>query len=133
MKPIGLSSTKGFTLVEFLAATAILSIGLLALINMQVTAIRGNQENKEAGRAIMLAEEKIEELKGMPFSSLNLGSYQDPQNPLNGSGQSGGIFHRSWNIQAFEGSSLMKAVTVSVSWTLKGKTRSVVNSTVVSR
>jgi prepilin-type N-terminal cleavage/methylation domain-containing protein len=133
MNSLPIKNKKGFTLVEFLIAAAILSFGLLALINLQLMAIRGNHDSKEMTRAIFLAEKKMEELKNTPYSSLGIGTQQDTNNPMNGQEQSGGIFNRSWIIQNYEGSNFMKQVTVNISWTLKGQSHTVTNSTVVSK
>lgn len=134
MKALSLLRNKqGFTLVEFLVAAIIFSVGLLALINLQWMAIRGNSDSKEMTRAIFLAEKKMEELKNTPFSSLLIGTTPDPNNPMNGLGQSGGIFNRSWVIQSYSGSNFMKQITVNVSWTLKGQGHNAIYQTVVSR
>jgi Tfp pilus assembly protein PilV len=119
--------------VEFLIATIILSVGLLALINLQLTSIRGNSDSKEMTRAIFLAEKKLEELKNTPYSSLGIGTHQDTNYPMNGQGQPGGIFYRSWNIQNYLSSSYMKEITVNVIWTLKGQSHNATFQTVVSR
>ncbi|MBI4763927.1 MAG: prepilin-type N-terminal cleavage/methylation domain-containing protein [Deltaproteobacteria bacterium] len=124
---------QGFSLVEFLIAAIILSVGLLALINLQLTSIRGNSDSKEMTRAIFLAENRMEQLKNTPYVSLGVGTTQDPNNPINGQGQSGGIFTRSWTIQNYLGSNFMKQITVNVSWTLKGQSHNANYQTVVSR
>jgi type IV pilus assembly protein PilV len=133
MKQLSIKNKKGFTLVEFLIATVILSVGLLALINLQWMAIRGNSDSKEMTRAIFLAEKKIEEFKNTPYSSLEIGTHQDTSNPMNGLGQPGGIFSRSWTIQSYLSSSYMKQITVIVNWTLKGQSHNATYQTVVSR
>jgi type IV pilus modification protein PilV len=133
MRALSLKNKQGFTLVEFLIATIILSVGLLALINLQLTAIRGNSDSKEMTRAIFLAEKKMEELKNTPYGSLSIGTTQDTNNPINGLGQTGGIFNRSWTIQDYSGSNFMRQITVNVSWTLRGQSHNTTYQTVVSR
>jgi prepilin-type N-terminal cleavage/methylation domain-containing protein len=133
MRVFVLKNNQGFTLVEFLIATVILTFGLLALINLQLTSIQGNSDSKEMTRAIFLAEKKMEQLKNTPYGSLSIGTTQDASNPMNGLGQSGGIFNRSWVIQNYSGSSFMKQVTVNVTWTLKGQSHNATYQTVVSR
>jgi prepilin-type N-terminal cleavage/methylation domain-containing protein len=134
-----LKNKQGFTMVEFLIAAVILSFGLLALINLQLTAIRGNSDSKEMTRAIFLAENKMEQLKNTPFSSLANGTTQDLNNPINGQGQSGGIFNRSWTVQSYtppysySGSGFLKQLTVNVFWTLKGQSHNATYQTVVTR
>ncbi len=139
MKALPLKNKQGFTLVEIVIAIVILSVGLLALINLQWMAIRGNSDSKEMTRAIFLAETRMEQLKNTPFASLVIGTTPDPNNPINGQGQSGGIFSRSWTVQpytppySYSGSGFMKQVTVNVSWTLKGQTHNATYQTVISR
>ena len=133
-----IQNCRGFSLVEFLIAIAILGIGLLALVGLQTTAIRGNLGSKNMTTAVLLIEKKMEELKNYPFSStsLALGTYNDPNNPLNSSGLSGGtgaIFNRSWTIQSYAGSLYMKQITVSVSWTEAGHSKSTSCDTIISK
>jgi prepilin-type N-terminal cleavage/methylation domain-containing protein len=133
MKVLPITNRQGFSLVEFMVATVILTFGLLALINLQLTSIRGNSESKEMTRAIFLAEKKLEELKNTSYNSLIIGTTQDTNNPMNGLGQSGGIFSRSWTVQNYLVSNFMKQITVNVAWTLKGRSHNATFQTVVSR
>jgi prepilin-type N-terminal cleavage/methylation domain-containing protein len=133
LKPFSMKNNQGFSLIELLIAIALLSIGLLALFTLQSTAIRGNLDSKELTTAVFLSEKKMEELKNTPFDSLTLGSANDANNPINGSGQGGGIFNRSWTIQSYSGSSRMKRITVSIAWTLMGNSHSTSMDTVVAR
>ncbi len=63
-------SSRGFTLVEVLVALALFSIGVVALVKMQVTSTRGTGLNRELVVATVLAQKKMEELKGMVYSSV---------------------------------------------------------------
>jgi type IV pilus assembly protein PilV len=130
-----MKNDQGFTMLELLIAIAILAIGLLGLATLQSTSIQGNRDSKEMTTAVFLAEKKMEELKSSPFNAapLNIGSSTDSNNPMNGSGTSGGIFNRSWTIQRYLSSNNMKQVTVSVSWAISGKSHSVSLDTVVSK
>jgi prepilin-type N-terminal cleavage/methylation domain-containing protein len=132
MRALSLKDKQGFTLVEFLVATAILSVGLLALINLQWMSIRGNHDSKEMTTAVLLAEKKMEKLKNTPYSSLPIGTFYDT-NSMDGLEQSGGIFTRSWIIQKYEGSNFMKMISVNVAWILKGQTHNATLQTVISR
>jgi len=73
-------SQNGFTLLEVLMATVILSVGLLALASMTVTVIRGNARANQVTIATTLAQEKIEELRGM--SAVPLGYTDEPYGQL---------------------------------------------------
>jgi prepilin-type N-terminal cleavage/methylation domain-containing protein len=53
----------GFTLLEVLTGVTIFTIGLLSITPMLITTIRTNSISKELTEAVILAEEKIEEIK----------------------------------------------------------------------
>ena len=53
---------KGFTLLEVIVAMAILSIGLLAIGYMQITAIDSNSTGNRITEGTSLAQDKLEEL-----------------------------------------------------------------------
>jgi Tfp pilus assembly protein PilV len=103
--------------VEVLIALAILSIGLLALAGLQVVVIKGNTGSKNLTSAVILAEAKIEQLKRNGFANLVNSNFQDPNNPVNETGQAGGIFTRSWVIDGYLGSADMKQIIVTLTWT----------------
>ncbi|MEW6161755.1 MAG: prepilin-type N-terminal cleavage/methylation domain-containing protein [Nitrospirota bacterium] len=124
---------NGFTLVEVLIALAILSIGLLALAGLQVVVIKANAGSKNLTSAVILAEAKIEELKRNGFGSLTNGNFQDPNNPVNETGQAGGIFTRSWVIDNYFGSADMKQIIVTLTWTDSLGNHNIPVTTVFSR
>jgi Tfp pilus assembly protein PilV len=114
-------------------AIAILAVGLLALVGLQSTSIKGNAKSKNLNSAISLAEKKMEELKNTTFTSLTNGTTNDPNNPLTSSDGTGGSFNRSWTIQTYLGSTYMKQITVTMTWTEGGTTQTTTIDTVVAR
>lgn len=106
---------KGFTLVELLVTIVILAVGLLALAQMGVLAIQTNQATSEYAVATRLATNQIDTLKRQDYTTLATGTFQDPQNPLDGNENSGGIFSRNWVIAAGTTTGTKK-ITVTVSW-----------------
>ena len=120
----------GFTLIELLIAVTIFAIGLLAVASMQLSAISGNKLGAEWTRATELAQMQIEALKNgdITTAAYNADVYNDPNNPINETGASGGIYTRSW--QVADNTTFTKRVTVTVSWTQAGRTHSVALTTV---
>jgi len=67
-----LVSNQGLTLLEVLAAVAILSFGLLAVATMQGSSIKGNSQAIGTTEAITLAQGKVEELMRLPYNHADL-------------------------------------------------------------
>ena len=67
-----LMSNQGLTLLEVLAAVAILSFGILAVASMQGSSIKGNSQAIGTTEAITLAQGKLEELMRLPYSDADL-------------------------------------------------------------
>jgi prepilin-type N-terminal cleavage/methylation domain-containing protein len=57
----------GFTLLEIMLAIAFLSIGLLAIASMQISAVRGNSSARDISEAATLAELQMETLMSVPY------------------------------------------------------------------
>jgi len=62
---------KGFTLVEALVALMILTIGILTLITMQTTSIKGNAKARNLTTAATWNQDKIESLLGCLRGSVS--------------------------------------------------------------
>ena len=60
----------GFTLVESLLTLAIMSMSLLALAGLQITALRGNALSRSITTAISIAEQRIEQLKNTSYAHI---------------------------------------------------------------
>ena len=65
-------SNEGLTLLEVLAAVAILSFGLLAVATMQGSSIKGNSQAIGTTEAITLAQGKLEELMRLSYNHADL-------------------------------------------------------------
>ena len=63
-------SNAGFTLVESMLTLAIMSMGLLALAGLQITALRGNALARKMTTAVSIAEQRIEQLKNTSYTNI---------------------------------------------------------------
>ena len=87
---------KGFTLIEVLIGLIILAIGVLAVAGMQITSITGTSFSKNLTKASVIAQDRLEILKGLPLTDASFdikdhpndtkvdiftGSYQAVRNP----------------------------------------------------
>ena len=125
----------GFTLVEVLMAMTILTIGLLGVAKMQISAIHGNYTSSTTTVALTLAEQKMESLMSTSYSDASLNNTDtandaalssvttvdhEEQNVRETGQVGGGIYHRIWNIadhpSGTENLPTMKEVTVIVTW-----------------
>jgi type IV pilus assembly protein PilV len=76
---------EGFSLIEVLIALIFLAIGILAIASLQVTAVRGNFFSNNLMQATYVAQDRLENLENMPFTSLPVGGdYSDKTITISG-------------------------------------------------
>ncbi len=80
-KKNGLKHQSGFTLVEILVGITILTIGLLGVAKMQMSAIQGNFMSGSTSVALALAQEKMEELMTVSYTDPELADSNTGNNP----------------------------------------------------
>jgi type IV pilus assembly protein PilV len=118
---------KGFTLLEVIVSISILTIGLLAVASMQVSAIRGNASAYGITEATSWASDRIEKLTVLPYGHADL---QD----TDGDGSAGledaseatddnpnpppthGKYKVYWNVAVDDTADGTKTVNVIVTW-----------------
>ena len=61
---------NGFTLIEVLVAIVILSVGLLGMASLTVGIIKGNKLSGDLTTATTLAQDKMEEIRGLGYSGM---------------------------------------------------------------
>ena len=142
-----LKKNEGLTILEVLAAVAILSFGLLAVATMQGSSIKGNSQAIGTTEAITLAQDKLEELMRLSYNAADLtdtdtdGTSQDADD--DGDDDDGGNFglddtvdgggtviaDRSevngrytlyWNIAVGEPIANVKTIRIIVAWSDRG-------------
>lgn len=74
-----LRKRTGFTLIELMIAMVILSIGLFAIVQMEVVSVRGNGYARERMEALQIARGVVEELrtKALEWTMFSGGTGQD--------------------------------------------------------
>lgn len=65
------NNKDGFTLLEVLFSIVILSVGLLGLAAMQMTAIKGNTYGNKLSIATELIENQMEAFRNTPFDQID--------------------------------------------------------------
>jgi len=116
---------KGFTLLEFLIAVMVLSIGLLGMASLTGAMINFNRTAYNSTKAVTLAEEKMEELRNLSYQSLLDESTSDSDTES--------IFTRGWTLEFGEPDDGMTTITVTVTWTWKGTSKSIDIKSIVGR
>jgi len=110
--------SRGVGLIEVLIATVVIAIGLLSLASMQGNFMSESGTNKTRAQALVLAEQKVEELRNY----ITQGQFTDaenssPANPEEITG-SNATFNRTWQISAGVPATATPRFTiaVTVSW-----------------
>ena len=117
---------KGFSLIEVLIGLIILAIGILAVAGMQITSIVGTSFSNNLTQASVIAQDRLEFLKGLALNDarLNDGTYPDPPNI--------GIFSRSYTATRSPNPNFV-TIVYTVTWLEKGVSHSVSFRTIKGR
>lgn len=102
----------GFSLVEPLAAMVIAGAGLLALVKFQANLVETGSASRQRVEALRLAQEKLEDLRYLPYSSIVAGN--DTPTLENNANVS---YARTWTIPTTSTAPDYKIAQVTVSWT----------------
>lgn len=125
-----LPKQTGFSLLEMLITIIVLASGLLAIASMYGAILNANTLSKQRSEAVVLAEKKLEELRGQSYASLV--SATDTVTAASSSGSSAN-YQRSWSVAAASGGLAYKDVGVTVTWTdSKNQSQNIVLSTRIS-
>lgn len=139
---------RGFSIIEVMIAISILSVGILALASMQVSAMRGNSFAGGVTEGSTWAADQIEKLMNLPWNDPSLQDADlDGANGLDDIGfdnnpatqadadfrENKGRFSIHWNVANNVVTTNTRTVNVIVTWTDHGGQRSVSMQRVVAR
>jgi prepilin-type N-terminal cleavage/methylation domain-containing protein len=115
----------GFTLVESMLTLTIMSMSLLALAGLQITALRGNALSRSITTAVAIAAQRIEQLKNTSFANIQAeGATQVTASNL----------HFTRQVTVTNGPlPNTKSVIVFVSWQDQAKTHTVPLATIIGQ
>lgn len=125
-KPGLFGTNPGFSLIEVLIAMAIFSIGCLAVGTMILGTTRNNTNGNILTQATMLARAKLEEKKRAADAGNLTAADDEAIANIDMQGNAGGIYNYECDVSP-QGDSLR--IQVTVSWTRRGQSRSVVLTT----
>ncbi|GIX48574.1 MAG: hypothetical protein KatS3mg131_2785 [Candidatus Tectimicrobiota bacterium] len=106
---------KGFTLVEVMVAIVILAFALLAVAQMQLTAMRVNAAANTLTQGMTIAQDRLERLLALPYDDADLQddtpvgvftAYRDPNAPAG--------FAVQWQVDAEAPAANHKTVNITV-------------------
>ncbi len=124
----GLRNNRGFTMLEILIATVILTIGLLGVAGLTIGTIKGNLYSKNVTTATVISQGRLEDIQRDGYIGATTTNF--PAGP-DAIAMGGVIFSMETDIQDPAPDQNMKIVTVTTSW--DNNTRSVVLSTILAK
>jgi prepilin-type N-terminal cleavage/methylation domain-containing protein len=118
-------SSSGFTLIELTVAVALFALGAVAAAGGIAMVMSSDSDAREQARAVALAIQKIEELRGLPPAQVQSEGVQEVSETGN-QGKGKGRFKRKVDVVNEAEGKNTKAFTVSVDYpTGRGGTRTV--------
>ena len=121
-----LSNDSGISYIDLMLALVVLTIGVLALADLQTISARGNNSSKSMSAAITVAETKLEAIKGSLYGNI----VAEAPTPVTASGFT---FTRQVTVTANSPVANVKTVKVIVTWSDTSGTHTVPMATIVSQ
>jgi prepilin-type N-terminal cleavage/methylation domain-containing protein len=129
------SGHRAFTLLEVVVAMLLLAIGLLALVALQIRAIRSNSFSNGLTVASCFARNQVETLRAASaadWNSVTDGTFSEILRDTNpNTGATRRVFTRRLLIQT-EPSGRMRTVSVTVSWNQDGRSHQTTIDTLIA-
>ena len=107
---------SGFTIIEVVITTILVLLMSLPLANISFSSVRNTQYAKQAGEALAIGQEKLEELESLAYGSVAAGSSTDDVYRL---GWIVDEISQTWGTTA----GACKIVTLTVSWNIGGSSK----------
>jgi len=122
-----LSNDSGISYIDLMLALVVLTIGVLALADLQTISARGNNSSQSMSAAITVAEAKLEAIKGTLYGNI----VAEAPTPVTASGLT---FTRQVTVTSNSPVANVKTVKVIVTWSdSAGITHTVPMATIVSQ
>lgn len=110
---------RGVSLLEILIAAFIFVVAVLGMIPVISSTLVGSRDANQRAIAAALAQEKVEELRNSEYDTLTSGQELDSEGQpvgLDAYGNEGGIYYRSWEVEADNPMTGTKTVRVTITW-----------------
>ena len=78
-----IEKSKGFTLIEVMVALTVMAIAFIALCGLHLTSFKTDIRNRDETRALLMANQKVEELRSQTYSSVSGGEDTTSSAPFN--------------------------------------------------
>jgi Tfp pilus assembly protein PilV len=118
-----LINKRGLSLIEATIAVAVLSVGLLAIIQLFPTSLKMSRTAEQSTIAANLAQAKVEELFSLGYENINVGTIEakhrlssDPENPFYYYQRETITEHVNGNMSNSASATGMKKISVTVYW-----------------
>jgi type IV pilus assembly protein PilV len=118
----------GYTLLEVIIAISILTVGLLAVASMQISAIYGNAVAGKLTEGTTIAQQKLEELLSLPYTmtTVHADLVDDetlgvsPGHSVAAADLPDGFKSITWSVVNNQPVANSKRITVTVTWSNQG-------------
>ncbi|MCI0526826.1 MAG: prepilin-type N-terminal cleavage/methylation domain-containing protein [Nitrospira sp.] len=112
---------KGFTFIEVILALTLFSFGLLAITGMFGVSTQALQSGGDRTKAVLLAQEKLEELKDLPYHHIMFTpNDQGPADRLHTAREDHGPIQLSWSVEKDRPMAGLSVLTVQAIWRASG-------------
>jgi prepilin-type N-terminal cleavage/methylation domain-containing protein len=125
-----INPNKGFTLMEVMIGLVLLAAGLLAVMGLQITSIRGTAFSSSLTQASVHAQEGLETLKGLPLYKADGVTLNDPFTAGTHNDSDVGSFKRQYLVEESIG---YVTIRYTISWAEKGVNHSTAFSMIKAR